>query len=301
MVSETYDLLRSERVPHDLSIAGDTIVEIEHSLFVSGSEAYTTFRDEEHTPPITKQPSIPVTTTTVEEDVLKNINVVYSHEQALGQCAGWLNRNLPDAKRVPVSSTAAAAKMLFQPPICQSNTPLSPDKVPKTEYMRAAIASEICLRLYPELRLVQKGIQDNKGTFLGHNNIKSYHFWLGNQTRFILISKSSSPTLAMPPLRSKSILRIPVTHSTSSSHTLYRILQTVTSVTDPPLIRRIERRPSIYGDAWDDIYFVDLEEHPDNRLEPVQTREGSRWESTIQHLCGRIRETGGIVDILGIW
>jgi len=157
--------------------------------------------------------------------------------------------------------------------------------------MQAAIASEICLHLYPELRLVQKGIQDNRG----------------NQTRFILISKSPSPpppTLITPPLLHKAILRIPVTHSASSPHallTLDRILQAVTSTADPPLLRRIERRPSTDGDTWGDIYFVDLEERPENRLDPLQAREKSRWESTIQESCIKIRDIGGIVDILGIW
>ena len=135
---------------------------------------------------------------------------------------------------------------------------------------------------------------------------KSHQFWLGNQTRFILISKSSSPppTLATLPLHFKAILRIPVTHSASSSHTplpLDRILQAATSTADPLLIRRVERRPSIYGGAWDDVYFVDLEERPENGLDPLHAREQSRWESKVQAVCVRIREIGGTVDILGAW
>ena len=93
-------------------------------------------------------------------------------------------------------------------------------------------------------------------------------------------------------------------HSAGSSIaplSLDRILQTVTSTADPPLIRRIERRPSIHGGAWDDIYFIDLEERPENRQNSLQAKEESRWESRIQDVCIRIREIGGIVDILGIW
>ena len=108
----------------------------------------------------------------------------------------------------------------------------------------------------------------------------------------------------MPPLQSKAILRIPVTHSAGSSHTplpLDRILQTATSTADPLLIKRVERRPSTYGGAWDDIYFVDLEERPENRLGPFQAREDSGWESKIQAVCVRIREIGGTVDVLGTW
>ena len=39
------------------------------------------------------------------------IRRVYSHPQSLGQCAGWLNRNLPQAERVPASSNAEAARL----------------------------------------------------------------------------------------------------------------------------------------------------------------------------------------------
>lgn len=159
MVIETYNLLRSERVPRDFSIIGDTIIKIEHCLVVSGSGGFTISRDETQSHPA-PQSRTPVTTTAKEEDILEKIGVVYSHEQALGQCAGWLNRNLPNAKRRPVSSTAAAAMMLLQPHDHHDAASFSP----KTESMRAAIAPEICLCLHPDLQLVQKGIQDNKGT-----------------------------------------------------------------------------------------------------------------------------------------
>jgi len=40
---------------------------------------------------------------------LAEISVIYSHPQALGQCALWLRENLPSARQVQVESTAAAA------------------------------------------------------------------------------------------------------------------------------------------------------------------------------------------------
>lgn len=40
---------------------------------------------------------------------LSDVKVVYSHPQALNQCAGWLRANLPKANVVPAESTAAAA------------------------------------------------------------------------------------------------------------------------------------------------------------------------------------------------
>ena len=97
---------------------------------------------------------------------------------------------------------------------------------------------------------------------------------------------------------------MPVTYSAGSSHTLLpldRILRAATSTADPLLIERVERRPSTYGGTWDDVYFVDLEERPDNRLTPLQAREDSRLKPKVQAVRVRIREIGGTVDILGTW
>lgn len=43
---------------------------------------------------------------------LAAVRRVYSHPQALGQCAQWLQQNLPDAELVPRASTAGAAEDL---------------------------------------------------------------------------------------------------------------------------------------------------------------------------------------------
>lgn len=45
---------------------------------------------------------------------LKNINVVYSHQQSLGQCRQWLHSNLPGVETVAVNSNAEAAKLAAQ-------------------------------------------------------------------------------------------------------------------------------------------------------------------------------------------
>ncbi|SPO21054.1 uncharacterized protein UTRI_00531 [Ustilago trichophora] len=45
----------------------------------------------------------------IQDDTLSNITNVISHEQALGQCAHYLTRYLPQAKKKAVESTAAAA------------------------------------------------------------------------------------------------------------------------------------------------------------------------------------------------
>ncbi|SKA71952.1 chorismate mutase [Paucidesulfovibrio gracilis DSM 16080] len=42
---------------------------------------------------------------------LGHVTRVYSHSKALGQCGEWLEANLPEAPRLPMSSTAAAARL----------------------------------------------------------------------------------------------------------------------------------------------------------------------------------------------
>lgn len=47
---------------------------------------------------------------------LDGIEVVYSHAQSLAQCHEWLNRNLPRAERVRVTSNGEAARLAAQDP-----------------------------------------------------------------------------------------------------------------------------------------------------------------------------------------
>lgn len=47
---------------------------------------------------------------------LSMIKTIYSHTQSFGQCQSWLNRNLPNALLVHVSSNAEAARLAAQSP-----------------------------------------------------------------------------------------------------------------------------------------------------------------------------------------
>jgi chorismate mutase/prephenate dehydratase len=47
---------------------------------------------------------------------LPGIEKVYAHAQSLAQCHEWLNRNLPNAQRLPVQSNAHAAKLATDEP-----------------------------------------------------------------------------------------------------------------------------------------------------------------------------------------
>jgi chorismate mutase / prephenate dehydratase len=50
------------------------------------------------------------------EDSMADVRVVYSHPQALEQCAGWIATHLTEATIVPVESTAAAARRVADEP-----------------------------------------------------------------------------------------------------------------------------------------------------------------------------------------
>lgn len=72
---------------------------------------------------------------------LGEVSRVYSHAQSLGQCHEWLNRNLPQVPRLPVSSNAEAARLAAAEPDA------------------AAIAGEAAAALY-ELPILAAGIED---------------------------------------------------------------------------------------------------------------------------------------------
>jgi chorismate mutase / prephenate dehydratase len=81
---------------------------------------------------------------------LADVKRVFSHPQALAQCRGWLNRNIPDAEVVEMTSTSAAVEQ----------TALDPTT--------AAIASELAGQLYrvPALRERIEDYANNVTRFL---------------------------------------------------------------------------------------------------------------------------------------
>jgi prephenate dehydratase len=81
-VAETYDQLRRAEFGDEWRIVGETVLSIQHCLFV------------------------------VEGVRLEEITQVLSHEQALGQCNRFLTESLPWAKRVKVGSTAGAVEAI---------------------------------------------------------------------------------------------------------------------------------------------------------------------------------------------
>ena len=87
---------------------------------------------------------------------LENIKTVYSHAQSFAQCHEWLNKNLPDVKRVSTESNAEAARMAAE----------------DGSGMTAAIAGEAAAESYG-LQVVTRNIEDEPN----------------NTTRFLVIGQ----------------------------------------------------------------------------------------------------------------
>ncbi len=87
-------------------------------------------------------------------DAATEIETLYSHQQSLAQCRGWLDRNLPHAERISVGSNAEAAKRVIADP------------------RSAAIASEAAAEIYG-LKILAQSIEDEPG----------------NTTRFLVIGR----------------------------------------------------------------------------------------------------------------
>ena len=87
----------------------------------------------------------------------EDIRDIFSHQQSLAQCRRWLDRFLPEARRISVSSNAEAARRV--------------ESIPHS----AAIASDIAARLY-NLNILKQNIEDepdNTTRFLVIGNLEA--------------------------------------------------------------------------------------------------------------------------------
>lgn len=139
-VNLTIDLLTADA---NLKIVGEVILPIKHRLMV-------------------------------KTGVLKeNIQLIFSHPQAIAQCRKYINQNYPLAEVKEANSTAEAALM-----------------VSHGEGRIAAIGNERAAKNY-ELGVIDCDIQDCQD----------------NQTRFVIISKENGP----PPMQAKTSLIVSIT------------------------------------------------------------------------------------------
>ncbi|MBI5117458.1 prephenate dehydratase [Candidatus Poribacteria bacterium] len=121
IVSHTLDMFMES----DLQIFSEIMLEVSHNLMGKGS--------------------------------LSDIEKVYSHPQALGQCRQWLEANIPHAELIATSSTAQAAELAQKDPTA------------------AAVANEHAAEIY-HLNLLARRIEDSPN----------------NCTRFLVIGHSTA-------------------------------------------------------------------------------------------------------------
>lgn len=95
-------------------------------------------------------------------DQREHITDIYAHQQSLAQCRLWLDKHLPHANRIPVSSNAEAAKLVVG------------------SINKAAIASQTAAELY-NLILIDQNIEDEPN----------------NTTRFIIIGQQLSTSTGL--------------------------------------------------------------------------------------------------------
>lgn len=91
-------------------------------------------------------------------EFLQAVEAVYSHPQALAQCRGYIENNMPDVRQVPTLSTAGAVREAME-----------------ATMLAAAIAPARAAQLHPGAALFVEGIQDRKN----------------NTTRFIVVGREA--------------------------------------------------------------------------------------------------------------
>ena len=150
---------------------------------------------------------------------LEDIREIYSHEQAIGQCAEFL-QTLPGVTIIPVSNTAVAAQMVSQ----------------SDRKDVAAISSRACAELYG-LQVLRHSIQDNGN----------------NHTRFICISKN----LEIYPGSDRTSIMLILNHKPGSLHKvlsrMYTLGINVTKLESRPIPDR-EFEFMFYFDLETSIY-----------------------------------------------
>jgi chorismate mutase/prephenate dehydratase len=109
---------------------------------------------------VVAQVFLPIEHCLISKEPLEKIRVIYSRDQALGQCRDWLRRNLPAAPTEPMDSTSAAVLRA------------------RESSGGAAIASRLAADMHG-VPVVVAGIQDKAD----------------NVTRFLVLGKTVSPPL----------------------------------------------------------------------------------------------------------
>ncbi|PWN53094.1 PDT-domain-containing protein [Violaceomyces palustris] len=252
-------------------------------------------------------------------EALAHVTEVYSHEQALGQCMGFLRDYMPNAVRKPTPSTAGAAK--------------AAKEADSASGLVVAIAPEICSPTF-DIPLLRKNIQDRND----------------NKTRFLVLSSSrdartlpalmSSPEGETSKSRARALIRLfdPMSGDDEGgkSEGESKFFTALKSILDDKAggnikVRKVDRRPGPYSkdadaftrssaafersSVWRCVYLVELE-HQGSDDEESTRKEFEDLVSRIQEECAssvdgekgkhvaedvqEVRAKGG-VELLGTW
>jgi chorismate mutase/prephenate dehydratase len=152
---------------------------------------------------------------------LGKITTVYSHEQALAQCRGWLASHLPGASLVPVTSTARGAEMA------------------KSQDGAAAVGAAIAANIYG-LQIVARNIED----------------LTGNSTRFFVVGPcSGAGSTPKATGRDKTSLTFLVPHKSGALVSVLEIFRK-----HGVNLSMIQSRPS-RQQTWEYRFFADVQAH----------------------------------------
>ncbi|KZT44477.1 PDT-domain-containing protein [Sistotremastrum suecicum HHB10207 ss-3] len=240
-VTESYSVLQSRRFEKDAYVRGVTSLAISHCLTVRKG---------------TK---------------MGDIKRVMSHEQALGQCQGFLSRCLPNAELIRTPSTAAAAQAL-----------LNDDERPRES---AAICSSICSIAFEDLEILQEGVQDD----------------VSNRTRFMILASSASVPLPRShesdPSAFRGLLRLSAPQGCRDEG--LSVLELLTAL--DLRVMKIDRRAKICASPFHDEYIVEVTKKRTDSTNLVNGISKLTWEKEVQEAIDRVRDLGGEVCVLGLW
>ncbi|KAH9944049.1 PDT-domain-containing protein [Epithele typhae] len=251
-VNETYESFRSPQAGRSVFVRGELTIAIRHCLVVRDGIK------------------------------LEEVERVMSHEQALGQCSHFLSEHLPQATRMKVPSTSAAARAVLN---CGPGT---------GEPESAAICSVPCAESFDGLRILFRDIQ-NTAT---------------NLTRFLILANSMDTPLPggkLEPRRQRALVRVSnrlhqgrEDEPPFPSRATRMVLSTLLTTFGCPALR-VDRKPSLNSVPFNDTYFLELGDLTLPISPTTEKLHESEWLQRIKAGLDSVEAAGGEGVILGLW